>query len=85
MTNPLKSKEVKLEQNFDWMRAVTKQEAENCRNNLENWAKQDKIPRGGQLGDWIFRKINSDVEPEVTFIIVVSPRCLSPGLILSGL
>lgn len=75
LANPQKSKDVKLEQNFDWMRAVTKQEAENCLNNLENWAKQDKIPRGGQLGDWIFRKINFDTEPEpINHIKSITPN-----------
>ena len=64
--NPSSPKDGQLEQTYSWMRAVTKEEAETCLNNLENWAKQDKIPRGGQLGDWIFRKINSDAESEST-------------------
>ena len=41
--------------NFDWMRTVTKQEAENTLNNLRNWSTKGKIPINGQLSDWIFR------------------------------
>lgn len=41
--------------NFDWMRTVTKQEAENTLNNLRNWSEKGEIPKNGQLNDWIFR------------------------------
>lgn len=48
-----------LTTNFDWMRTVTKEEAENARNNLLKWGRAGKIPRGGQLGDWIFSQQNT--------------------------
>ena len=60
LKDPSKPKNEQLEQNFTWMRAVTKEEAENCRKNLENWAKNGKIPKGGQLGEWIFNKLNTE-------------------------
>jgi len=41
--------------NFDWMRTVTKQEANNTLNNLRNWSTKGKILTNVQLSDWIFR------------------------------
>ena len=82
--NPSSPKEGQLEQNYSWMRAVTKEEAETCLNNLENWAKQDKIPRGGQLGDWIFHKINSDEESESTnYIKSITPNAVQERVFLN--
>jgi hypothetical protein len=46
--------------NFDWMRTVTKEEAEESRNRLLEWAESDQIPKGGQLGEWVFRSLRSN-------------------------
>lgn len=82
--NPSSPKEGQFEQNYSWMRAVTKEEAEACLNNLENWAKQDKIPRGGQLGEWIFRKINFDAEPEqIIHIKSITPNAAQKRVFLN--
>ena len=82
--NPSSPKEGQLEQNYSWMRAVTKEEAETCLNNLENWAKQDKIPRGGQLGDWIFRRINFDAESEsINYIKSITPNAAQERVFLN--
>lgn len=54
LSNPSKPINGELEQNFEWMRAVTKEEAENTKQNLINWAKSGKLPKGGKLGEWIF-------------------------------
>ncbi|MBL7473323.1 HNH endonuclease [Robertkochia sp. 1368] len=56
LANPSKPIDGQLEQNFDWMRTVTKEESENTRQNLINWAKEGKIPKGGQLGEWIYNR-----------------------------
>ena len=58
LANPSEPKSGYLEQNFTWMRSVTKEEADNCRKNFENWAKEGKTPKGGKLGEWIFKRIN---------------------------
>ena len=58
LENPSKPIDGELEQNFEWMRTVTKEESYNTRRNLENWAKEGKIPKGGQLGEWIHTKLN---------------------------
>lgn len=59
LADPSKPVNGVLEQNFDWMRTVTKEESDNTMKNLLNWARQGKIPTGGQLGEWIF----SNLEP----------------------
>lgn len=41
--------------NWDWMRTVTKEEAEISRKRLEKWAESGQGVRGGTLGDWIFK------------------------------
>jgi len=45
---------VEREPNFDWMRTVTKEEAEESRKRLLNWAESGQIPKGGQLGEWVY-------------------------------
>ena len=65
LENPSKPIDGELEQNFEWMRTVTKEESENTRRNLENWAKEGKIPKGGQLGEWIFLNNSSHRETPV--------------------
>lgn len=48
---PLNPKAIK---NFDWMRTVSKQEAQESRERLLRWAESDQAPKGGVLGDWIY-------------------------------
>ncbi len=41
---------------LDWMRRVTPQEAQACRERMDLWAKSDKPPTGGgSLGEWVFK------------------------------
>ena len=46
--------------NFDWMRTVTKEEAEESRKRLLIWAESDQIPKGGPLGEWMFGSLRSN-------------------------
>jgi hypothetical protein len=46
---------------FSWMRTVTREEAEESRRRLLEWARSDRAPRGGQLGDWIFGSRRADI------------------------
>lgn len=62
LSNPSKPLDGELEQNFEWMRTVTKEESENTKNNLLNWAKQGKIPKGGQLGEWVFSNLGQQTD-----------------------
>lgn len=65
LANPSKPINGELEQNFDWMRKVTKDESDNTRKNLIKWAKEGKIPTGGQLGEWVFSTIGHQIGSNV--------------------
>jgi hypothetical protein len=42
-------------QNIEWMRRVSKEEADNCRENLTKWAESGQVPSGkGKLGEWVY-------------------------------
>ena len=49
--------------NYEWMCAVSKEEAQISKGRLLAWAKSNKPLQGGTLGDWIFGRINSETEP----------------------
>lgn len=58
LSNPSKPLDGELEQNFEWMRSVTKEESENTLNNLTRLYKEGNISKGGKLGEWIHTKLN---------------------------
>jgi hypothetical protein len=58
LDDPLNPLDGNFEKNFEWMRTVTKEESENTKNNLIKWAKEGKITKGGQLGEWIYNNYN---------------------------
>jgi hypothetical protein len=58
LSNPSKPSNGVLEQNFNWMRTVTKEESEIAMNNLLKWAKEGKLSNGGALGEWVFANLN---------------------------
>jgi hypothetical protein len=60
--NPNKPKSSKLDQNFEWMRSVTKEEAEQARKSLQHWAESQGQPSGGSLGEWIFRPRHRELD-----------------------
>ena len=57
LSSPSKPLNGVLEQNFDWMRTVTKEESENTKNNFLKWAKAGKISKGSALGEWVFSNL----------------------------
>ncbi len=46
-----------FERSFAWMRTVTREEAQNCKERMSLWASTDKKPRGGSLGKWVYEPI----------------------------
>jgi hypothetical protein len=50
--------------NLEWMRTVTKEEAQESRMRLERWATSTTAPGGGVIGEWIFGVRNSAERPE---------------------
>lgn len=45
------------QKDLSWMRTVTPEEAQNCKERMSLWANSDKKPRGGALGEWIYEPI----------------------------
>ncbi len=49
----------KSDRNFEWMRTVSPEEAKACKERMHIWAKSDKSPSGGSLGEWVFKPIKT--------------------------
>ena len=56
-SNPSEPLNGSLNQNFEWMRTVSKEESENTKKNLLNMGREGRISRRGNLGEWVFSKI----------------------------
>ncbi|PVX27042.1 MAG: HNH endonuclease [Candidatus Bathyarchaeum sp.] len=59
LANPSKYRDKFQEPNYKWMCTVSEQEAKSSLERLLNWAKSDKTPSGGSLGEWIFNRNNT--------------------------
>jgi hypothetical protein len=57
LEDPSKLGKYDLERNFEWMRTVSPEEAKASKQRLLEWAKTDKQPSGGSLGEWLYRPI----------------------------
>ncbi|MBL7724301.1 MAG: HNH endonuclease [Chitinophagaceae bacterium] len=58
LEDPAKYKDKFQDQNFAWMRTVTVEEGQSTLERLRDWAKSDKQPAGGSLGEWIYSRGN---------------------------
>lgn len=58
---------------FDWMQAVSSEEARNALNNVMEWAKKENVKDGGErgIGEWIFQPKEKPKMPDYT---ALSPR-----------
>lgn len=54
-----------IDTNFNWMKAVSPEEARESLENLTNWAKERPKSQGGSLGEWIFQKQKQDSRPYI--------------------
>jgi len=54
LRNPSRPAGSQLGSGFDWMRTVSKEEANECYRRLSDWARKDGMPTGRSLGDWVF-------------------------------
>ena len=52
----------KIGPNFNWMRAVTPEEARASLKRLTNWAKEHPKLKGGSLGEWVFQEKKYNTE-----------------------
>jgi hypothetical protein len=73
------------DQSFDWMCAVTKEEAQVSLERMLFWAKNDSPLNGGSLGEWIFNRetsqISSGKEPD--YILSKTPNAAQRIITLS--
>lgn len=58
LNDPQSFKDAFKESNMQWMRPVSKEEAQICKENIHQWAKSDKKGSGKTLDEWIFSRFN---------------------------
>jgi hypothetical protein len=59
LADPLKFRDKFQQQDYKWMSSVSVDEAQSSYKRLLEWAKSDKLPSGGKLGEWIFTRAKS--------------------------
>lgn len=64
LAEPSKFRDKFREQNYEWMCKVSKQEAQVSLERMLAWARSDKSPAGGSLGEWIFNRTTAQI-PQV--------------------
>ncbi len=74
--DPSRPKGVKLPKNYEWMRTVSKEEAEASRKRIEGWAKSGVKPTGEHLGEWVYR----DEAISVQYAGEITKESLTPGV-----
>lgn len=78
---PSKFRDKFQEPNYEWMCAVSVQEAQISKERLLAWAKRDNPLRGGSLGEWIYNRsvsnqFNNYVDEELDFINSLTPNAV---------
>lgn len=63
LENPTLLRNGNLDRNFAWMRTVSLEEANACKERMHIWAKNNKPPSSGILGEWIFKPITPQINP----------------------
>lgn len=81
LANPSKFRDKFLDPNYEWMCAVSIQEAQASKERLLAWAKSGKPLRGGSLGEWIYNRslsnqLTDNVEVELEFINSLTPNAV---------
>jgi len=78
LANPEKYRDRFQDQNFSWMRTVSAEEAKTCLENMNAWAKSDKQPSGGTLGEWVYKPILQEqyIEPIPEDVTAKTPNAV---------
>jgi hypothetical protein len=81
LANPSKFRDKFPDPNYEWMCAVSIQEAQVSKERLLAWAKSDKPLQGGSLGEWIYNRsvpnqFNDHVDEELEFINSLTPNAV---------
>ncbi len=51
---------------YSWMRSVSKEEAKRTLENMNEWAKKpNEEPRGGKMGEWIYKSLGYNPQMEI--------------------
>ena len=59
LKDPSKLRKSSFEKDVSWMRTVTPEEAQACRERMHLWAKTDtQASSGGSLGEWVYKPIS---------------------------
>ena len=77
LANPSEYRDKFQEPNYKWMCTVSEQEAKSSLERLLNWAKSDKTPSGGSLGEWIFNRNNTIRKQTEKERIIEEQKCQS--------
>lgn len=71
LNDPSKLRHGSFNRSFDWMRTVSPEEAQACRERMHLWAKRDKPSAGGgSLGEWVFKPL----PPQETSVPIQTPE-----------
>lgn len=75
LADPSKFRDKFPEPNYSWMCTVSKQESQISLERMSSWAKSDKLPSGGSIGEWIFKRdtppiIQSKLKSDVPELIM---------------
>lgn len=80
LANPPEFRDKFPDPNYLWMCNVTSEEAAISLQRMLDWAKSDKIPSGGSLGEWIYNRTvsqNSYYEPTPEVPVIVISKTLN--------
>jgi hypothetical protein len=62
--------------NFEWMRTVSKEEAQKSYENFIRWAEADKEPKGGVLSEWVYGRRDEPVVEEILDVQSPTPNAI---------
>ncbi len=74
LANPALLRGSEIDPNFSWMRVVTAEEAQACRERMHIWAQSDSTPSGGALGEWVFQPLPASPAPKKKPVSTLNPE-----------
>ncbi len=76
LANPSQFQDKFQNPDYKWMATVSAEEAQTSKERLLTWAKSDKLPQGGSLGEWIFSRgtIESQSAERPNYIMSKTPN-----------
>ena len=81
LADPSKFRDKFPDPNYEWMCAVSIQEAQTSKERLLAWAKRDKPLKGGSLGQWIYNRSVSNQFPDYIEVELELINSLTPNAV----